>query len=271
MRRAAVLGSPIAHSLSPVLHRAAYGELGLTGWSYDAHDVSADALPAFLDRLDEAWAGLSLTMPLKDAVLPLLDTSSSLVRAVGAANTVLLGDGVRRGENTDVPGMVAALRAAGVGQVETAIVLGGGATARSAVAAVAEVAGSVTAFVRTTSRAHELARTAEATGAGLVVRPWAEAAVDAPLVVNTTPAGAADGLAAVVPARPGVLFEVLYDPWPTPLVSAWRARGGTVVDGLELLVHQAVLQVALITGAAVDAAALAPVLRAAGERALAAR
>lgn len=271
MRRAAVLGSPIAHSLSPVLHRAAYASLGLTGWSYDAHDVGVDALPGFLDRLDESWAGLSLTMPLKDAVLPLLDTSSSLVRAVGGANTVLLRDGGRHGENTDVPGMVGALRSAGVERVETAVVLGGGATARSAVAALAEVAGSVTAFVRTTSRAHELSCTGDATGVALAVRPWAEAVLDAPLVVNTTPAGAADGLAAMVPARPGVLFEVLYDPWPTPLVTAWRDRGGTVVDGLELLVRQAVLQVGLMTGLAVDAAALAPVLRAAGERALAAR
>lgn len=271
MRRAAVLGSPIAHSLSPVLHRAAYAELGLTGWSYDAHDVTADALPGFLARLDESWAGLSLTMPLKDAVLPLLDTSSSLVRAVGAANTVLVRGGTWHGENTDVPGMVAALRAAGVGRVQSAVVLGGGATARSAVAALAEVTGSVTAFVRTTSRAHDLARTADATGVALAVRPWAQAMLDAPLVVNTTPAGAADELVTVVPERPSVLFEVLYDPWPTPLVTAWRARGGTVVDGLELLVRQAVLQVALMTGLVVDAAALAPVLRAAGRRALAAR
>jgi len=266
-----VLGSPVAHSLSPVLHRAAYASLGLHGWSYDAHDVTADALPAFLDGLDESWVGLSLTMPLKDAVLPLLDSTSPLVQAVGGANTVLLDDGRRHGENTDVPGMVAALGAAGVSQVESAAVLGGGATARSAVAALAEVTGSVTAFVRTTSRAHELALTAAATGVEVVVRPWEEAVLDVPLVVNTTPAGAADELAALVPERPGVLFEVLYDPWPTPLVTAWRDRGGTGVDGLELLVRQAVLQVALMTGLVVDAAALAPVLRAAGQRALAAR
>jgi len=280
-----VLGSPIGHSLSPVLHRAAYAALGLDGWSYDAFDVTEDRLAGFLADLDPSWAGLSLTMPLKAAVLPLLDGASPLVEAVGGANTVLLRDGRRLGENTDVPGMVAALAAAGVvghGTVPAAAVLGGGATARSALAALAAVTGEVTAYVRTPARAGALAATAEAVGMRLAVRPWSAAAegLAAPLVVDTTTAGAADPLVAAVPGSVGTLFEVLYDPWPTPLAAAWTARRATVVDGLDLLVQQAVLQVGLMTGVDLEAAEgesgqgrpsvaeLVALLRAAAERAL---
>ena len=284
-RRAGVLGSPIGHSLSPVLHRAAYAALGLDGWAYDAYDVTEDRLAGFLADLDPSWAGLSLTMPLKAAVLPLLDGASPLVEAVGAANTVLLRDGRRLGENTDVPGMVAALAAAGVagaGTIAGAAVLGGGATARSALAALAAVTGEVTAYVRTPGRADALAATAEAVGLRLAVRPWSAAAegLAAPLVVNTTTAGAADALVAAVPGTVGTLFEVLYDPWPTPLAAAWTARRATVVDGLDLLVQQAVLQVGLMTGVDLEAAdggsdpgrptvvELVRLLRGTGERAL---
>ena len=263
-----MLGSPIAHSLSPVLHRAAYARLGLEGWAYSTHDVTEATLPRFLDGLDASWRGLSLTMPLKAAVLPLLDAASPVVDVVGAANTVLLRDGRRVGDNTDVPGMVAALRGAGLDHVERAAVLGGGATARSTVAALAAFTDSATAYVRTPARADGLRATAAATGLTLQVRPWDEAVLDAPLIVNTTPAGAADPLVGAVPARAGVLFEVLYDPWPTALAAAWASASGRVVDGLELLVQQAVRQVVLMTGAEVDVDRLAPELRSAGELAL---
>jgi shikimate dehydrogenase len=269
-RRAAVLGSPVAHSLSPVLHRAAYDHLGLTGWSYDAYDVDEAGLAGFLSGLDRSWAGLSLTMPLKAAVLPLLDGASPLVETSGAANTVLLRDGRRVGENTDVPGMVAALAAREVTSVADAVVLGGGATARSAVLALASVTGSVRAYVRDPARRPALEAAAAAAGVALEVEAWARAAdgLAAPLVVSTTPAGATDLLVPSVPPTVGTLFDVLYDPWPTPLAAAWTARAGTVVDGLDLLVHQAVLQVSLMTGVEVDRDELAAVLRAAGERAL---
>jgi shikimate dehydrogenase len=269
-RRAAVIGSPVAHSLSPVLHRAAYDELRLTGWSYGAHDVDEAGLAGFLDRLDAGWAGLSLTMPLKAAVLPLLDAMSAVVETVGGANTVLLRDGRRIGDNTDVPGMVAALASRGVTGVDRAVVLGGGATARSAVVALSSLTSSAQVYVRNPARRAALEAAAAAVGVALQVLPWAGAAdgLGAPLVVTTTPAGATDHLVAAVPAEVGALFEVLYDPWPTPLVAAWAARGATVVDGLDLLVHQAVLQVALMTGADVEVSRLSEVLRRAGERAL---
>ncbi|WP_330451792.1 MULTISPECIES: shikimate dehydrogenase [unclassified Streptomyces] len=270
--RAAVLGSPIAHSLSPVLHRAAYAELGLGDWSYDRFEVDEQALPGFIEGLDGSWAGLSLTMPLKRAVIPLLDGISDTAASVEAVNTVVFGeDGRRTGDNTDIPGMVAALRERGVEKVESAAILGAGATASSALAALSVIcAGPVTAYVRSASRADEMRGWGERLGVDIRIADWAEAdlALTAPLVIATTPAGAADALAGAVPERPGTLFDVLYEPWPTRLASAWAERGGAVVGGLDLLVHQAVLQVEQMTGR--SPAPLAA-MRKAGEAALAAR
>ncbi|MER5553375.1 shikimate dehydrogenase [Streptomyces sp. NPDC002793] len=271
-RRAAVLGSPIAHSLSPVLHRAAYAELGLDTWSYERFEVDEAALPGFVEGLDPSWAGLSLTMPLKRAVIPLLDGISDTAASVEAVNTVVLTeDGRRIGDNTDIPGMVAALRERGVEKVESAAVLGAGATASSALAALAEICtGPVTAYVRSAARADEMRGWGERLGVDVRITDWAAAAeaLHAPLVIATTPAGTTDALADAVPAAPGTLFDVLYEPWPTELASRWSSAGGTVVGGLDLLVHQAVLQVEQMTGRSP-----APVgaMRMAGEQALAAR
>jgi shikimate dehydrogenase len=254
-RRAAVLGSPIAHSLSPVLHRAAYGALGLQGWEYGRYEVDEKGLPGFVEKIAAdpvRWAGLSLTMPLKRAVIPLLDELTPTAASVEAVNTVVFGDdGRRTGDNTDIPGLVAALRECGVERVESAAVLGAGATASSAVAALAQVCtGEVTAYVRSETRAAEMQQWGKRLKVAVRTAPWSDAAdaLAAPLVIATTPAGTADALAEVVPRRPGVLFDVLYEPWPTPLAAAWAARGGTVVGGLDLLVHQAALQVELMTG-----------------------
>lgn len=271
-RRAAVLGSPIAHSLSPVLHRAAYAELGLAHWSYDHFEVDEAGLPGFVAELDSSWAGLSLTMPLKRAILPLLDTISDTAASVEAVNTVVFTeDGRRVGDNTDIPGMIAALRERGVAKVESAAVLGAGATASSALAALSRICtGPVTAYVRSAARAEEMRGWGERLGVDIHIADWAEAdvALRAPLVIATTPAGAADALAAEVPERPGTLFDVLYEPWPTALATGWSARGGAVVGGLDLLVHQAVLQVEQMTG---RVPAPLAAMRAAGEQALAAR
>ncbi|MFC8920029.1 shikimate dehydrogenase [Streptomyces sp. NPDC057116] len=272
VKRAAVLGSPIAHSLSPVLHRAAYAELGLADWSYDRFEVDEARLPAFLDGLDDSWAGLSLTMPLKRAVIPLLDEVTATAASVEAVNTVVFTeDGRRTGDNTDIPGMIAALRERGVEKVETAAVLGAGATASSALAALSLVCtGPVTAYVRSEARAAEMRGWGERLGVHVRTADWERAAegLRAPLVIATTPAGTTDALAAEVQDRPGTLFDVLYEPWPTALAAAWSARGGAVLGGLDLLVHQAVLQVEQMTGR--TPAPLAA-MRAAGERALAAR
>lgn len=271
--RAAVLGAPIRHSLSPVLHRAAYAELGLHDWSYDAFEIDEAALAGFVEALDPSWAGLSLTMPLKRAIQPLLDEIGVVARDVDAVNTVVFtADGPRVGDNTDVPGLVAALRERGVDRVESAAVLGAGATATSALAAVREITdGPVSVYVRGDERGREMRAAGERLGVAVHVRPWADAAeaLRAPLVVATTPKGAVDHLASDVPrgGRVGVLFDVVYDPWPTALAAAWGRTGGVVVSGLDLLVHQAVLQVTLMTGRPGPLAAM----RAAGEAALARR
>ncbi|MGW1980665.1 shikimate dehydrogenase [Streptomyces sp. NPDC001889] len=270
--RAAVLGSPIKHSLSPVLHRAAHTALGLTDWSYGRFEVTEDGLPSFVERLGPSWAGLSLTMPLKRAIIPLLDEISDTAAAVEAVNTVVLtGDGRRRGDNTDIPGMIAALAERGVTAVPSAAVLGAGATASSALAALARIcSGPVTAYVRSAARAAEMRGWGERLGVEVRTADWADAAqaLRFPLTVATTPAGTTDTLAAAVPDRPGTLFDVLYDPWPTALAAAWSGRGGAVVGGLDLLVHQAVLQVERMTG---HSPAPLAVMRAAGERALESR
>ncbi|MFC8197006.1 shikimate dehydrogenase [Streptomyces sp. NPDC057298] len=270
--RAAVLGSPIAHSLSPVLHGAAYGELGLADWSYDRFEVDEATLPAFLEKLGPEWAGLSLTMPLKRAVIPLLDEISETASSVEAVNTVVVTeDGRRTGDNTDIPGIVAALRERGIEQVDSAAILGAGATASSALAALARICtGEIVVYVRSAARAAEMRQWGERLDIEVRTADWgdAERALTAPLVIATTPAGATDALASSVPGRPATLFDVLYEPWPTDLAARWSAYGGAVVSGLDLLVHQAVLQVEQMTGLA---PAPLDAMRTAGEKALAAR
>ncbi|MFG3290840.1 shikimate dehydrogenase [Streptomyces sp. NPDC048179] len=271
-RRAAVLGKPIAHSLSPVLHRAAYAELGLTDWSYERFEVDEAQLPGFLGKLGPEWAGLSLTMPLKRAVIPLVDEVSETAASVDAVNTVVFTeDGRRVGDNTDIPGMVAALREHGIEQVDSAAVLGAGATASSALAALARICtGEVVAYVRSEARAAEMREWGERLDVEVRTADWADAAqaLHAPLVIATTPAGTTDVLAGAVPERPTTLFDVLYHPWPTALAARWSMFGGAVVSGLDLLVHQAVLQVEQMTG---RTPAPLDVMRSAGEKALAER
>ncbi|MEU0249613.1 shikimate dehydrogenase [Streptomyces sp. NPDC006235] len=271
-RRAAVLGSPIAHSLSPVLHRAAYAELGLTGWSYDRFEVDEATLPGFIEKLGPEWAGLSLTMPLKRAVIPLLGEVTETAASVEAVNTVVFTkDGRRVGDNTDIPGIVAALHERGIEEVDSAAILGAGATASSALAALSRVCpGEIAVYVRSEARAAEMRQWAERLEVSVRIADWADAeqALHAPLVISTTPAGATDALARSVPERPTALFDVLYDPWPTALAARWSAYGGAVVSGLDLLVHQALLQVEQMTG---RAPAPLDAMRKAGERALAAR
>lgn len=258
--RCAVLGSPIAHSLSPVLHRAAYEALGLTDWSYDAHRVEADELAGFVAGLGPEWVGLSLTMPLKEAVLELAQPTP-VAALVGAGNTLVLdhGTGPHRVDNTDVSGMTAALAAAGVVDVGSALLVGAGATARSALAALAPFGTRrVTVMARSAERAHaSLDPIAERLGIDLTVVGWGQVPADRhDVTVATVPAELAPQLAAGVAAVSPVLFDVTYDPWPTALADAALAAGVTVLDGLDLLAHQAVDQVRLFTGRQVEATVL---------------
>ncbi|MGW6130596.1 shikimate dehydrogenase [Cellulomonas sp. NPDC055163] len=276
-RRAAVLGHPVAHSLSPVLHRAAYGALGLDGWRYDPVDVTEDALAAFVGALDASWAGLSLTMPLKQTVLPLLDHVEPLAGVVGAVNTVLVqparGTPVLTGANTDVYGLVTALGEALAPDApaprRTAAVLGGGATAASTLAALAQL-GCTTpvVYVRSLARVGGLMRAAHRMGVEPRYALLDVAAREVPgadLVVSTLPNRAADGLAVQLDglAVDGVLLDVAYDPRPTALSVAWQRAGGAVVGGERMLLHQAVEQVRLMTGLAGPVAAMDEALQAA--------
>jgi len=253
-----VLGHPISHSLSPVLHRAAYQQIGLD-WEYEAHDVDEARLPGFLDGCGPEWAGLSLTMPLKRAVLPLLDAVSDLVEIVGGANTVLMGPTGRVGHNTDVTGIVEALRGIGA-EPGPAVVLGGGATAASALAALDRLGcRRVVVHARRPEAAAGLHGVAQRLGLDLEIEGWPTdlpARGQASIVVCTVPADAAVVLAGRVPDDPGWLLDVSYTPWPRPLVAAWQAAGGRAVAGDEMLLHQAVEQVRLMTGATPDAATM---------------
>jgi shikimate dehydrogenase len=272
--RCAVVGDPIEHSLSPVLHRAAYAELGLD-WTYDAVRVAAGDLAAYVDGLDAEWRGLSLTMPLKREVVPLLTSRDSWTQISGAANTVLLDPaGGRHGLNTDVPGAEAALGRAHDATLRTALVLGGGATATSVLLALAE-----RGLQRATLAVRDPARAAD-TVAAVARHPrppevrltaltdLRPADADADVVVSTIPATAQTEALLAAVSRVPVVFDVVYDPWPTPFGSAAQADGRTLVGGLELLLWQAVDQVRAMTGrfdVPVDA------MRRAGETALMAR
>lgn len=277
----------MAHSLSPRLHRAAYQALGLD-WRYDAYEVDAAGLAGFVVALGSEWVGLSLTMPLKAAALDLADDVEPLAARVGAANTLLLGER-RRATNTDVGGLRAVLEAHGLDAPRPVTVLGGGATARSALVALDGLAADVVVLARDPGRVGDLGPLELSYDVRVLTLSDAATrheAMGRPLVLNTTPAGALDALAAEVsadrgyrglvseparaPARPasdatgwGAYVDVVYDPWPTPLAVAYRAAGREIVSGLELLVQQAALQVEAMTGLAapIDAmwAAVRPV------------
>jgi shikimate dehydrogenase len=252
--KAAVLGQPIAHSLSPVLHRAAYRALGLADWSYQAIECDEAGLPALIDGCGPTWAGLSLTMPLKRAVLPLLDRTEPLASEVGAANTVVFAEGGRHGHNTDVPGMIAALAEAGItGPVRTVLILGGGATACSALAAVHGLgAVRATVAVRDPARAGDLLAAAGRLGVTVTLVPFDDPGIDAPgMLISTVPAGAANlwaGRLSRGDLVPACLLDVVYHPWPTELAAAASHAGVTVVGGFPMLLHQAAAQVTLMTG-----------------------
>ncbi|MEU8301002.1 shikimate dehydrogenase [Micromonospora sp. NPDC048909] len=270
-RRAAVLGKPIAHSLSPVIHNAGYAAAGLTGWSYTRIECAESELPGLVAGLGPEWAGLSVTMPGKEAALAVADAASPVATAVGAANTLVRRpDGSWYADNTDVAGMVDVLTAAGVRPGVTVTVLGAGGTARAALAAAAQLeARTVTVVARRTAAVDELRPVARVLGLPMAGAPWVDAAelCRADVVVSTVPKGVADPFAGTVGWRPEtVLFDALYDPWPTPLAAAAQAAGCRIVSGLDLLLAQAVGQFEQFTGVRAPCEAMAAALAAARRR-----
>lgn len=248
-RKAAVLGSPVAHSRSPQLHLAAYRALGLDGWTYDRIECTAEQLPGLVSGLGPEWVGLSVTMPGKFAALRFAAERSDRADLVGSANTLVRVPGGWRADNTDVDGVVGALGAAG----DAALVVGSGGTAPAAVVGLAELgAQRITVVARDAGKADRLVDLAtrcgaqsswcDITGPGL-----AGAVADAAVAISTIPADAAAPYASALAGVPRLL-DAIYDPWPTPLASAVHAAGGEVISGLQMLLNQAFTQVEQFTG-----------------------
>lgn len=251
--RAAVLGSPIVHSLSPALHRAAYAQLELDA-TYEAFDVSADALAGFVEGLGPEWMGLSLTMPLKEEALNVAQMLDPVARLVGAANTLVLTDGARAAYNTDVDGVKFALD--GI-RPDAACILGAGASARSAIAALVELgARSVEVLSRRVEAARRCAAFASELGLSATASQLTSETdlTDVQVCVSTLPPRAADEI--IVDGSAGVLLDIAYDPWPSQLATTWLRCGGRVISGHEMLLGQAVRQVELMTGLVPDVATM---------------
>ena len=245
-----MLGSPIVHSLSPALHRAAYAKLGLVNWAYDRFEVHEAELGDVVGQCDPSWRGLSLTMPLKGIALE-LGQVDPVAELAGAANTLVFDDDARRVYNTDVGGLVWAVRRAAPDTPDfpRVTIIGAGATARSSLVSAAQLgAEQVTVVARTPAKADSLVVLADRLELTVVVQEWSAKLPAADLVISTATAGAADPIAAEVAASAPVVFDAIYHPWPTTLADAADRAGVTVVSGLDLLVGQALLQLQLMTG-----------------------
>lgn len=248
-RRAAVLGSPIAHSRSPQLHLAAYRALGLTGWTYDRIECTAEQLPAVVSGFGPEWVGVSVTMPGKIAALRFADEATPRARLLGSANTLVRTTAGWRADNTDIDGVTGALNGL---EPTRAMVVGSGGTAPAAVVGLIELgARHLTVAARNAEKAAALVDLAARCGvtadfcelgAGL-----AAAVHDLDAAVNTVPADAVAPYAQTLAAVP-VLLDAIYDPWPTPLAAAVQAAGGQVISGLQMLLNQAFTQVEQFTG-----------------------
>jgi len=259
-----VLGKPVGHSLSPVLHRAAHRALGLTGWSYTAIECDEAALAALLAGAPPEVAGYSCTMPLKRQVLREASSVSPAAAAIGAGNTLLRRPDGWHADNTDWIGIRNALGARSIPISGTVTVLGAGGTAQAALAALLG-AGEVTVLVREPSRAGPLLAAADRLAVPVRVASLSERAawLGADLIIATLPPGAADRYAGLPFRRDQALLDAVYAPWPTPLAAAVAAAGGRLVSGAAMLLHQAARQVELMTGSAAPVEAMRAALLAA--------
>lgn len=246
--KAAVLGSPISHSLSPLLHNHAYGLLNIDG-DYSAVEIQEERLISYLENaLTQDWDGFNLTMPLKERVfdssLVKFDQLSTLIRS---ANTLTRSAQFFEATSTDATAFARLLSDSPVDRVA---IIGGGGTARAAAAAISTRAEAIDLIVRTPSRAELIKAIAPDVRINILD-------VTAPLknydvIINTTPVGVADTFAQRLESADGLYFESLYHPWPTELAFAWSQLGGRTLTGIDLLVEQALDAIALMTQVSFD-------------------
>ena len=248
MINAAVLGSPIAHSLSPLIHSLAYEYLGLAA-QYEAVEVKAGALANYLSQTDKNC--LSLTMPLKEEAMQVADVVSAVAARVSCGNTLSLRDGKWNLTSTDVSGFDNALKMHGIQKADSVLIIGAGATARAAIASVSAITTNVAVVSRNPEREAAMNK---ASSIAVSYLPWevTDALNSVDLVINTTPGQAADFFLSGIDKPRGTLFEVLYHPWPTVISKAWTDSQAQVIDGLDLLIHQAIAQVEIFSGVACD-------------------
>ncbi|WP_081736281.1 shikimate dehydrogenase [Amycolatopsis orientalis] len=268
-RKAAILGKPVEHSLSPVLHGAAFRALGLEGWSYERVEMDGDGLPGFVRGLGPEWTGLSVTMPGKRAALEHADEVTPRAAAVGAANTLVRRESGWLADCTDVDGVTEALRIAGgyvPGPDDGAVVLGAGGTAAAAVVGLAALGvRTVRLVVREPARATETVEAASRAGLDVEVLRWADAdfgklAHTSAVLVNTVPPDAVRPHLTEL-AGIGCVLDVIYHPWPTALAEAVVERGGRLATGLDMLLHQAFGQSEYFTGQPAPREAMRDALR----------
>ncbi|MEJ6019625.1 shikimate dehydrogenase [Corynebacterium sp. H113] len=260
--RAAVLGDPIEHSRSPLIHNAGYAAAGLSEWEYGRFQCDAESLPALVGTCDESYRGFSVTMPGKFAALNFATESTPRARAIGSANTLVRTDSGWRADNTDCDGVTGALAELGITKLSNgrAVLVGAGGTARPALWALAQVGVTHLTVVARSERAYALEPLAAQLGVEFVwveftVPNLADIAGAADVLVSTVPAAALEGVTNQLARAPKVL-DVIYDPRPTALVAAALANGHSAVDGLSMLLHQALGQFEQFTGVSAPADAM---------------
>lgn len=261
MINAAVLGSPISHSLSPRLHTAAYKFLNMKGL-YSSFDVPAGTLQDFLRDKDSTWTGFSLTMPLKEEALDCADTIDPLVQRIRSGNTLVKQDGKWSLFSTDVLGFKNAVSMNNVNAPSSVLILGSGATARAAVAAFDSTHTSINVLHRNSERESSIRQCAQLSSIRFLPWKFTDDLNNVDLVINTTPKFAIDDFAQGLSRKPaGTYFDVIYDPWPTRFAYSWDHNGGKVIGGLDLLIAQGVEQIRIFTGEQVPTTELTSYLR----------
>jgi len=253
-KKLAVLGSPIAHSKSPLIHAAAYRVLGLD-WDYDKIEVRKGGLRPFIEALDADWQGLSCTMPLKEEAAKFAETLDRAAEVTKAVNTLVRTETGWAGFNTDVFGIVQAIHQANLGELKTILVIGSGATATSAVAAIKQLSPNAKVLVQARNKVTRTELVDFAKGLGLKAKATGSlkrAANKADLTIATLPGGALNDVATELGKsggfRPrGAIFDVAYQPWPSSIASVWQSKNLPIINGLEMLLWQAVAQIRIFT------------------------